>query len=60
MSIDSRWFLDINDFARSTPWLHVFFADYAKYGVALFSWSVRPNHERVATFSAPSRRSFLD
>jgi membrane-associated phospholipid phosphatase len=58
MSIDSRWFLDINDFARSTPWLHVFFADYAKYGVALFAllmmrawWVSRGASDRIMSAS---------
>jgi len=34
---DAGDFLLINRFARRTPWLHGFMADYAKYGVVLFA-----------------------
>ena len=34
---DAGDFRVINDFARSTGWLHGFMADYARYGVALFA-----------------------
>jgi undecaprenyl-diphosphatase len=35
--IDRSWYLDINHFARHTPWLHEFFKVFAVYGVALFA-----------------------
>jgi len=37
LPIDRSWFLDINSFARATPWLHAAFRDYAEYGVVLFA-----------------------
>ncbi|MCX4091957.1 phosphatase PAP2 family protein [Nocardia sp. alder85J] len=37
MNLDTRIFLDINDFARNTPWLHPIMSGYANYGVALFA-----------------------
>ncbi|MEU6587000.1 phosphatase PAP2 family protein [Nocardia sp. NPDC046763] len=36
MSMDTRIFYDINDFARDTPWLHPIVSGYANYGVVLF------------------------
>ena len=46
--MNTRLFLEINDLARATPWLHAPMADYAKYGVVLFAalllagwWSAR-------------------
>jgi membrane-associated phospholipid phosphatase len=35
--LDDRLLLDINDFARSTGWLHGILNAYAKYGVLLFA-----------------------
>ncbi|MBM0225831.1 phosphatase PAP2 family protein [Micromonospora sp. ATA51] len=35
--MNTRLFLQINDLARATPWLHAPLADYAKYGVVLFA-----------------------
>ena len=36
MDLDTRIFYAINDFARSTPWLHPIVAGYANYGTILF------------------------
>lgn len=36
-SIDDRLLFDVNDVARSTPWLHGVLNGYAKYGVVLFA-----------------------
>lgn len=48
MNLDTRIFHAINDFARSTPWLHPFVSGYANYGTVLFAammlaawWSAR-------------------
>jgi undecaprenyl-diphosphatase len=35
--MDWRIFRSINDFSRSTPWLHSFLRAYANYGVVLFA-----------------------
>lgn len=35
--MNTRLFLEINDLARATPWLHAPMAGYAKYGVVLFA-----------------------
>ncbi|PPJ00893.1 phosphatase PAP2 family protein [Nocardia nova] len=37
MSVDTRIFYDVNDFARDTPWLHAIVSGYADYGVVLFA-----------------------
>ncbi len=38
LSLNDRWYLDVNRFARQTPWLHGFMAQYAHYlGVALLA-----------------------
>jgi membrane-associated phospholipid phosphatase len=37
LPIDRSWFLDLNSFARATPWLHAAFRNYAEYGVVLFA-----------------------
>lgn len=37
MSPDTQLFLDINDFARATPWLHGIVAAYAAYGIVVFA-----------------------
>lgn len=29
MSVDTQWYLDVNAFARATPWLHTVLAAYA-------------------------------
>ena len=34
---DQAWFRDVNDVARSTPWLHAPAHLYAEYGVVLFA-----------------------
>lgn len=46
--MNKRLFLEINDFARATPWLHTALSGYAAYGVVLFAvlllagwWSAR-------------------
>ena len=36
-SLDDRLLFDMNNFARSTVWLHGILSAYAKYGVALFA-----------------------
>lgn len=37
-SVNRQWYLDINNFARHTPWAHGFMAAYANYGgVALLA-----------------------
>ncbi|WP_405133075.1 phosphatase PAP2 family protein [Nocardia sp. NBC_01388] len=33
----TRIFLDVNEFARDTPWLHPIMSGYASYGVVLFA-----------------------
>jgi undecaprenyl-diphosphatase len=35
--VDRSWYLSVNHFARSTPWLHEAFKLFAVYGVALFA-----------------------
>ncbi|MEU5727272.1 phosphatase PAP2 family protein [Micromonospora sp. NPDC047738] len=52
--MNNRLFLEINDLARATPWLHVPMAGYAKYGVMLFAvlllagwWVARGAGERM-------------
>ncbi|WP_213455491.1 phosphatase PAP2 family protein [Rhizomonospora bruguierae] len=35
--MDTRLFMEINELARATPWLHAPLAGYAKYGVVLFA-----------------------
>jgi undecaprenyl-diphosphatase len=35
--LDESWFRAVNDFARSTPWLHPPMRLYAEYGVVLFA-----------------------
>src|SRR5574340_1512600 len=37
MSFDTQIFLDANDFARDTLWLHPLVSGYANYGVVLFA-----------------------
>ena len=37
LPVDRSWFLELNSFARATPWLHAAFRDYAEYGVVLFA-----------------------
>jgi undecaprenyl-diphosphatase len=32
LSVDQRWFRDVNDFARGTPWLHDALSAYALWG----------------------------
>lgn len=34
--LDTRVLLDVNSFARHTPWLHTPFLDYAAYGLLVF------------------------
>jgi membrane-associated phospholipid phosphatase len=34
---DPRWFLQINGFARDTPWLHSIITAYADYRIAVFA-----------------------
>ncbi|MGW4528814.1 phosphatase PAP2 family protein [Amycolatopsis sp. NPDC004378] len=48
MNTDTQLFLVINDFARTTPWLHPIVSAYAAYGLVLFAalllagwWSAR-------------------
>ncbi len=33
--LDRRWLLDVNGFARHTPWLHAIMTGYATYGVVV-------------------------
>ncbi|MBI1379152.1 MAG: phosphatase PAP2 family protein [Frankiales bacterium] len=35
--MDASWYLDVNDFAVRTPWLHGVLTVYAVYGVAVFA-----------------------
>ncbi|WP_319460685.1 phosphatase PAP2 family protein [Micromonospora sp. RTP1Z1] len=35
--MNERLFMEINDFARATPWLHTALSGYAAYGVVLFA-----------------------
>lgn len=35
--VDRSWYLSVNHFARSTPWLHEAFKLFAVYGVAIFA-----------------------
>ena len=35
--VEEHWFATVNDFARSTPWLHAPARLYAEYGVVLFA-----------------------
>lgn len=37
MNPDTQLFLDINDFARATPWLHGIVSAYAAYGIVVFA-----------------------
>jgi undecaprenyl-diphosphatase len=53
--VDRSWFLDVNSFARATPWLHPVMGDYAKYGVVLFAvlllgawWTARRRRDLAA------------
>ncbi|MFJ9779048.1 phosphatase PAP2 family protein [Amycolatopsis sp. NPDC101161] len=57
MNADTQLFLLINDFVRTTPWLHTIVSTYATYGLVLFAalllagwWSARrqANPVRVA------------
>lgn len=57
MNADTQLFLLINDFVRTTPWLHTIVSAYAAYGLVLFAalllagwWSARrqANPVRVA------------
>lgn len=32
MSVDERWYRDVNEFARDTPWLHAVLSAYALWG----------------------------
>ncbi|MCA1693999.1 MAG: hypothetical protein LC749_04275 [Actinobacteria bacterium] len=32
MGVDLWWYLEVNEFARQTPWLHEVFAAYALWG----------------------------
>jgi undecaprenyl-diphosphatase len=36
-SLQDGWFRSVNDFSRSTPWLHAPARMYAEYGVAVFA-----------------------
>jgi undecaprenyl-diphosphatase len=37
LPVNRSWFLELNSFARATPWLHAAFRDYAECGVVLFA-----------------------
>jgi undecaprenyl-diphosphatase len=37
-ALDRSWFMDVNDFARATPWLHTPLRAYAEFGVVLFAF----------------------
>ncbi|MGW5111430.1 phosphatase PAP2 family protein [Nocardia sp. NPDC004123] len=59
MSVDTRIFYDINDFARDTPWLHPIVSGYANDGVVLFAvlllagwWIARRDADPAAMVAA--------
>ncbi|MFE3001870.1 phosphatase PAP2 family protein [Nocardia sp. NPDC059246] len=59
MSVDTRIFYDINDFARDTPWLHPIVSGYANYSVLLFAvlllagwWIARRDGDPAAIVAA--------
>lgn len=59
MNADTQLFADINDFARSTPWLHPIVLAYANDGIAVFAalmlagwWSARRQANPVGMAAA--------
>lgn len=58
LPVDPSWFRHVNDFARSTEWLHVPVRAYAQYGVVLFAlvllwaWWTARGRDDVAAVSA--------
>lgn len=59
MNPDTQLFLDINDFARATPWLHGAASAYAGYGIVVFAalmlaawWRARARADRPAMAAA--------
>lgn len=60
--IDSSWYLDMQEFARQTPWLHAVVEAFTDYGYLLFAlllvlawWTARgkPARTMAATLWAP-------
>lgn len=59
LPFDRSWFLHVNSFARSTPWLHGPARAYAGYGVVLFAalllatwWTARAHRDVRAVAAA--------
>ena len=59
LPFDRSWFLHVNSFARSTPWLHGPARAYAAYGVVLFAalllvtwWTARAHRDVRAVAAA--------
>ena len=59
LPFDRSWFLHVNSFARSTPWLHGPARGYAGYGVVLFAalllatwWTARAHRDVRAVAAA--------
>lgn len=59
LPFDRSWFLDVNSFARATPWLHAPARDFASYGVVLFAglllatwWTTRARRDTTAVAAA--------
>ncbi len=55
LPFDRSWFLQVNSFARATPWLHAPARAYAEYGVVLFAgllvwtwWTARGRRDPAA------------
>ncbi len=58
LPFDRSWFLDVNSFARATPWLHAAIRAYAQYGVVAFavllvwSWWIARARRDLAVMAA--------
>ncbi|GAA2142597.1 phosphatase PAP2 family protein [Nocardioides koreensis] len=59
LPFDRSWFLHVNSFARSTPWLHAPARVWAEYGVVVFAalllwswWSARGRRDPKAVAAA--------
>jgi membrane-associated phospholipid phosphatase len=58
-ALDRSWFMDVNAFARATPWLHTPVRAYAELGVVLFAflllwtwWTARGDRDLSAVTAA--------